>query len=58
MATRCFVEKDSDPPVCGVHHVRLEKKQSPDDLSVLGYKAFTFFVCPVTGKVLNDAFKG
>jgi hypothetical protein len=45
---------DSDPPICGVHDVRLIKKQLPDEFIASGYKGFTFLACPVSGQVLND----
>ena len=54
MAELCFIKKDSSPPVCGVHNVRLIMKQLPDELIASAYKGFTFFVCPVSGAVLND----
>jgi hypothetical protein len=57
MAERCFRKKDSSPPVCGVHDVRLISKQLPDEMIEEGYKAFTFLVCPVSGAVLNDEKK-
>jgi hypothetical protein len=55
MARPCFFEKDSNPPLCGVHHVRLEKKPLPEELIASGLKAFTFLVCPVSGAILDDA---
>jgi hypothetical protein len=57
MATQCFMKKGSDPPICGVHHVRLEKKPLPDELITFGYSVFTFLVCPVSGAVVNTAAK-
>jgi len=57
MAELCFIKKDSSPPVCGVHNVRLIMKQLPDELIASGYKGFTFFVCPVSGAVLNDVYR-
>ncbi len=54
MAESCFIKKGSDPPVCGVHKVRLVQKQLSDELSTGGYKSFAFFVCPLSGAVLND----
>jgi hypothetical protein len=55
MASPCFVEKDSNPPLCGLHHVRLEKKLLPDELIASGLRAFTYLVCPVSGEILDDA---
>jgi hypothetical protein len=54
MAERCFKEADSDPPVCGIHQVPLELQQLPRGLITEGYRGFSFFVCPVTGTVLDD----
>ena len=54
MAEQCFRKKGSNPPVCGVHNVPLVNKQLPAEFIASGYKGFTFFVCPVSGEVLND----
>jgi hypothetical protein len=54
MARQCFLEKESDPPLCGIHHVRLEKKPLPEELIASGFKAFTFLVCPVSGEIIDD----
>jgi hypothetical protein len=54
MPERCFNAKDSDPPHCGVHKVRLIERRLPSKLVNEGYKDFAFFVCPVSGTVLND----
>ena len=53
MAEPRFRKKESRPPVCGVHNVRLVKKRLPADLIVTGYKPFTFLVCPISGMVLG-----
>jgi hypothetical protein len=58
MTGQCFRLKNSDPPVCGVHNVRLERKQLPIELIAAGYKGFMFLVCPVSGAVLNDEATG
>lgn len=55
MTEPCSIKKDSNPPVCGVHNVRLIRKQLPDEMIASGYKRFTFLACPVSGAVLNDA---
>ncbi len=54
MADQCFRKKGSNPPICGVHNVPLVQKQLTQELIAAGYKGFTFFVCPVSGAVLND----
>ena len=37
MAEPCFVKKDSDPAVCGVHNALLVRRQLPDELIASGY---------------------
>jgi hypothetical protein len=54
MAEQCFKKKGSNPPVCGLHNVRLVTKHLPDALIASGYKGFTFMVCPLSGTVLSD----
>jgi hypothetical protein len=54
MAKQCFKKKDSNPPTCGLHNVRLLRKRLPNELIAAGFKPFTFLVCPVSGEVLND----
>ena len=57
MAEQCFIEKDSNPPVCGVHEVRLKEHQSSEDLSTLNFGEFTFLMCPTSGQVIDDSQK-
>jgi len=57
MPKRCFKLKNSNPPTCGVHKIRLVKKQLPNVLVNEGYKPFTFLVCPISDEVLNDEAK-
>jgi len=57
MTERCFMKKDSNPPACGVHNVRLITKELPDEMIAGGYRPLTFIVCPVSGAVLNDEKK-
>jgi hypothetical protein len=54
MAGQCFKKKDSKPPECAVHGVRLAQKRLPKELIASGYKGFTFLVCPASGEVTND----
>jgi hypothetical protein len=54
MARWCFREKNSHPPICGVHNVPLMKKQSANDLASSGFGDFAFLVCPVSHEVVND----
>jgi hypothetical protein len=58
MVEPCFIQKNSAPPVCGVHNVRLVEKQLPDELIASRYKGFTFLVCRMSGHVLNDETTG
>lgn len=55
MAALCFREKDSYPPVCGIHNVALVESKLPIDQNAphLGY--VTGYVCPVSGQVVMDA---
>jgi hypothetical protein len=57
MTEQCFRKEDSNPPVCGVHGVRLIMKQLPDEMIAVGYKSLSFLACPVSGAVLNDEKK-
>jgi hypothetical protein len=54
MEGHCFRKRGSIPPLCGVHNVVLAQKQVTDELIALGIKPFPFFVCPVSGTVIND----
>jgi hypothetical protein len=54
MPTECFAKKGSDPPVCGIHKVRLEPHQSSEAWSTAKYGDFKFLKCPVSGQVIDD----
>jgi hypothetical protein len=54
MPTQCFTKKGSDPPVCGVHKVKLEEHQTSRESITGGVGSFRFLVCPVSGTVLHD----
>jgi hypothetical protein len=58
MAEPCFIKKDSNPPVCGVHNVPLVEHRSSEELGTAGLGAFTFFVCPVSGAVVRETPAG
>jgi hypothetical protein len=47
-------EGGSNPPVCGVHNVKLIERQTSGEGITTGVGNFKFLVCPVSGKVLND----
>jgi hypothetical protein len=53
MAGSCFVEKDANLPVCGVHNVPLVQRPSSRDLETSGLGNFTFLMCPVSGHVVR-----
>jgi hypothetical protein len=53
MTEHCFREKGTDPPVCGLHKVRLARGQSAEVVPIAGLKNFSFLVCPVSGEVLS-----
>jgi hypothetical protein len=55
MAKSCFIKKDSNPPVCGVHNVRLVQHQTSSEQIMGGVGNFTFLVCPVSKQVIEDA---
>jgi hypothetical protein len=54
MTKPCTRKKGSEPPVCDVHNVLLVRKELSAPMIAEGYKGFTFLVCPVSGKVLDD----
>jgi hypothetical protein len=54
MTKPCFRKVGSNPPICGVHNVPLERTQLSAEMVAAGYKGFTFLVCPVSGTVLNE----
>jgi hypothetical protein len=57
MAERCFIKEDSDPPVCGLHHVRLMHRELPEGTIAPGYQAFSHLACPVSGEAFDDPAK-
>ena len=54
MAEPCYMKKDTNPPICGVHNVPLVQRPSSDDLPTSGFGNFTFLVCPVSGEVVRE----
>ena len=55
MGPRCFMKKDSDPPLCGVHNVPLIRHWSSDHLETFRLGDFEFFVCPASGYIVKEA---
>jgi hypothetical protein len=54
MVRICFKTENSDPPVCGVHHVPLIRKNVPIDPYAPHLGHITGLICPVTGQVVQD----
>ena len=57
MVKPCFIKKDSNPPVCGVHNVPLKPRESSREVATSRFGDFAFFACPVTGQVVNDGLQ-
>lgn len=55
MADQCFVKKDSDPPVCGVHNVRLVEHQTLREGIVRGVGNFTFLDCSRSDQAVDES---
>jgi hypothetical protein len=57
MPTQCFTKMgDSNPPVCGLHNVKLVEHQTSRESIAAGVGNFTFLVCPVSGQVVEDSY--
>jgi hypothetical protein len=52
MAEPCYMIKDTNPPLCGVHNVPLVQRPNSDDLPTSGFGNFTFLMCPVSDHVV------
>jgi hypothetical protein len=52
---KCFAKKGSNPPVCGVHNVKLVEHQSGFESIAGGVGNFTFLVCPVSNQAVDDS---
>jgi hypothetical protein len=55
MREQCFNKKGSDPPICGVHNVRLVRGVISSMDSPLGGGNIPYLKCPVIGAVVNDS---
>ena len=51
MTVSCFRKQLSDPPMCGIHDVRLILSKVPIDRNAPGLGEITCFRCPVTQAV-------
>jgi len=56
MAEQCFLSEGSNPPTCGVHRVRLIVTRT-SEAGVAGIGDFSFYVCPVSGRAIDEAHK-
>ena len=50
----CFKEKDSVPPICGIHKVRLVVRWTSQTPLLAGLGNFAFLMCPTSGHVVSD----
>ena len=57
MPERCFLEKGSEPPMCGVHKRALVRAEIPIDAQAPQLGRIPCFRCPVSGIVLKDEEK-
>ena len=55
MAEKCFRKKDSNPPVCGIHDVRLIEGESDIDSLAPYLGRITCLKCPISGMVVLDS---
>jgi len=55
MTEQCFRKKESNPPVCGVHHVPLVQSHVSIDMNSPGLGQITCLRCPVSRSVALDA---
>jgi hypothetical protein len=54
MRQRCFVKENSNPPICGVHGVKLVRDQVLIDANAPGLRPVSCQACPVSRIVLDD----
>jgi len=55
MSGRCFNEKNSNPPTCGVHKVQLVKGRTPIDPLAPHLGHVVCLICPVSQFVVIDS---
>jgi hypothetical protein len=53
MTQMCFEESGSDPPVCGLHNVRLAKRHTSNEQTGPEIGSFSFLACPMSGQVVK-----
>jgi hypothetical protein len=54
MEELCFKKRNSDPPVCGVHHVELMQKRIPIDPNAPELGRILCNLCPVSQAIVLD----
>jgi hypothetical protein len=52
---RCFKKKDSDPPLCGIHHVPLIESETTIDVLAPFLGSINCLTCPVSHMVVLDS---
>jgi hypothetical protein len=57
MTASCFIKKDSNPPVCGVHNVALVQYQLTIDSNAPNLGHVTCYRCPISQAVALDMKK-
>ena len=55
MPPRCFKAKGTNPPVCGVHNVRLVQSETPIDPLAPHLGRIASLICPVSRFVVLDS---
>jgi hypothetical protein len=54
MAAACFKVKNANPPMCGVHNVKLVLSDLPIDPNAPHLGHITGYVCPVSRQLVTD----
>jgi hypothetical protein len=55
MVDQCYIKGKSNPPVCGVHNVRIVKKQASHEQLPGGVGNFTFLACPMSNQAVEES---
>jgi hypothetical protein len=55
MVERCFKEKNSNPPNCGVHKVLLQRGEALIDRLAPYLGRITCLICPISELVVHDS---
>jgi hypothetical protein len=54
MGPFCFLKKDTNPPLCGLHNVPLVKTEISIELIIPNSVPISCYVCPVGKEVVSD----